>query len=165
MTHDDLDPSTTIDKRPMFLTILCVLTFIGSGIGLFNGLMGMLGATFLNLFTPLGDVLSQSLAIFAAALCLLGAFQMWRLKNQGFWLYLVGGVVSSAGVVIHVLSFNTSLSGLNSKLENLDAYPGELGSSVVTFASGLMWLTVIFTVVVNLGFILMYYANKDSLVK
>jgi hypothetical protein len=76
MTSSDLDDSTSIKKRPMFLTVLCVLTFIGSGIGLFNGLMGMLGATFLNLFTPLGDVLAQSLAIFAAALCLFGAFQM-----------------------------------------------------------------------------------------
>ena len=104
--------------RPTFLTVLCILTFIGSGWGLINNLFQ------LAMFTPerlvvqiqqitnmagaeaqpswVSSIMSSSLevlqttimhgkAIYSlAALCavisLIGAFMMYKLKRNGFYL-------------------------------------------------------------------------------
>ena len=110
--------------RPTFLTVLCILTFIGSGWGLINNLFQ------LAMFTPerlvaqiqqittmagtetqpswVSSMLSSSLevlqttimhgkAIYSlAALCavisLIGAFMMYKLKRNGFYLYAVAQI-------------------------------------------------------------------------
>lgn len=164
---DELLDSDAVPKhnRPLFLTVLCVLTFIGSGYGLVDALLGIIGASILDLFTSASGMIAKSLGLLAVSLCLFGAIQMWRLKKQGFWLYALGGFVSMSGVLIHVVSINSSMSRLNTKLETFDAYSSTTGDAVVSVATGFMWLTVFFSVVVNLGFILMYAANKKALVK
>ena len=63
-------------KRPVFLSVLCVLTFIGSGIGFFTSVRGMVGVSVLDLFTPIGDMYAQLLAFFAAIFLL-----VWCLSN------------------------------------------------------------------------------------
>ena len=42
----------TVDTRPTLLTILCILSFIGLGLGIFNGLSGILFGTASNSFQP-----------------------------------------------------------------------------------------------------------------
>ena len=110
--------------RPTFLTVLCILTFIGSGWGLISNLFQ------LAMFTPerlvaqiqqittmagaeaqpswVSSIMSSSLevlqttimhgkAIYSlAALCtvvsLIGAFMMYKLKRNGFYLYVIAQI-------------------------------------------------------------------------
>lgn len=95
--------------RPNLLTVLCILTFIGSGIYFFSNLM-----TFL-LFDEVKAAASEiskiwkqpaiaemfvntSPAFFAwmagiSLLSLAGAVQMWRLRKLGFHLYTVAQIL------------------------------------------------------------------------
>jgi hypothetical protein len=106
-------------KRPKFLTVLCILTFIGVVITLI-GSMGsyFLGRTiaagvadtsnlhiegaelkleetpaFMNAMATFGRLIANiSLisGISSALLCLWGAINMWKLREKGFYIYLAG---------------------------------------------------------------------------
>ena len=81
---ETLDMNQGSNGRPTFLTVLCILTFIGSGLGVLGGLLGMVGTSALGMFAPQGTMLVQILGLAASGLCLYGALQMWGLKKQGF---------------------------------------------------------------------------------
>ena len=84
-------------KRPGFLTTLCILTFIGSGLsfileiyGLIKGGGSLVDAGIIVLFQI---ILIGSLAgLVHWTLFFYGAIKMWALKKQGYMLYLVGCV-------------------------------------------------------------------------
>ena len=108
--------------RPILLTVLCVLTFIGSGFGLFGNLIAMFFAPFTDLFEPSmlddafnhlgnnpGDMIAKEaldLAVLAIenffaivlskfvlfALSLTGAILMFQMKKIGFYLYIAAQV-------------------------------------------------------------------------
>ena len=108
--------------RPILLTVLCVLTFIGSGFGVFANLIAMFAAPFLELFqtsmldeafSHLGNnpgdefvkqaldmallVIDNFLGITLSkfifyALSLVGAIMMFRMKKIGFYLYIVAQI-------------------------------------------------------------------------
>ena len=69
----------TTTTRPAFLTVLCILSYIGCGLSIISSLMTI---------TTLTGILS----LVAALLCLWGVIQMWKLKKMGFYLYLVGEI-------------------------------------------------------------------------
>jgi hypothetical protein len=71
----------TTTTRPTFLTVLCILSYIGCGLSIISSLMQL--AT-----TPLAGVLN----LVASLICLFGVIQMWKLKKMGFYLYLVGEI-------------------------------------------------------------------------
>lgn len=104
--------------RPMFLTVLCILTFIGAGIGILTSIWGALTleTTIANLEASEGafgsfgsgfeDMMSQQaenmrkwgmvnhlLNVFGNVFCLLGALWMWNLKKNGFYVYVIGQIV------------------------------------------------------------------------
>ncbi len=108
--------------RPVLLTVLCVLTFIGSGFGVFGNLMAIFASPFLEFLQPsifeeafshLGNnpgdqfikqaldmgvlVLDNFLGITLSkfifyALSLVGAIMMFQMKKIGFYLYIVAQV-------------------------------------------------------------------------
>ncbi len=158
-------------QRPTFLTVLCVLSFLGSGIGIISNLSGYLNADVQSAFQQekieetkekidkqlddgeegkeLADrMLSDTSAItdpakkkkdalysfFANVLSLAGAVLMFRLKREGFYLYV-------AGILISILSplyvFGT----------------GNLVSMGISIAVGF----------VGIIFILLYYLNLKYL--
>ncbi|PWL24751.1 MAG: hypothetical protein DCO96_13200 [Fluviicola sp. XM-24bin1] len=89
-------------KRPAFLTVLCILTFIGSGLSALIYLLatiafGVVGGMFESI--PGMDVFADAgMAFFAiyfvlAAVSLFGAIQMWKLKKNGFYMYAGANVV------------------------------------------------------------------------
>lgn len=108
--------------RPALLTVLCVLTFIGSGLGLMGNLMSMFIAPFMDFIDPsmFNEALSQlgnnpgdqfarealniaSLAMeniltisvlkfLFSALSIVGAIYMFKLKKIGFYLYIAAQV-------------------------------------------------------------------------
>ena len=91
-------------KRPNLLTILCILTFIGSGISFFSS---FIIAVFYDQFTILAEEFNKSFglpgfemllegqsAFFAVSAIIYvgsisGAFLMWRLKKAGFHVYTI----------------------------------------------------------------------------
>lgn len=134
MTDTTLDTTelNAPKKRPVFLTVLCILTWVGSGLGFLGGLMSLTvlnGAseTFANLErtsrvnTEFGTMpsleeyifwtnLQNITALLVAGLCIFGAILMWQLKKTGFFLYLAGCVIS---LVVSIMAIGVLMpSGL-----------------------------------------------------
>ncbi len=87
-------------KRPGFLTVLCILTFIGSGLGVLFSLLGIFGLGAMNSFlSNYGGVTAEAgmlkpilMTIFSAA-SLYGAVMMWQLKKMGYYLYVAAQIL------------------------------------------------------------------------
>lgn len=92
-----------VKKRPVFLTVLCILTFIGSGLGLLFGLLALVAAGYIQGIidsipgmTELGagvGIFNLVLAVILSAASLYGAILMWQLKKIGFFLYVAAQVI------------------------------------------------------------------------
>jgi hypothetical protein len=113
--EETLENNNEIQERPMFLKVLCILTFVGSGMGILaaiygaltiettiktlefsQGLMGGFNASFgidydaLLEVTKKWGLTTQLLNLLGSALCLFGALMMWKLKKSGFYIYVLG---------------------------------------------------------------------------
>jgi len=79
--------------RPGFLTALCILTFIGSGLGVLFMILFTVGmGALMDAIPGLGAITEAGTAYFGvsaflAAASLYGAIQMWGLKKMGFFIY------------------------------------------------------------------------------
>ncbi len=102
-------------KRPTFITVLCILSFVGIAISLIGGIMNYFtysalastGDMFGGLKTDAGEDLNNAMNAMAGALgmdygkmataalvqallnlpILLGVLMMWKQKKTGFWVY------------------------------------------------------------------------------
>lgn len=122
-------------KRPAFLSVLCILSFIGGGLMvlfsiflfLFAGDMKTMiqGSEYYMQSYVAGDnaVLNAFMILVVSAASLYGAIRMWHLEKMGFWVYLV------AQFVAMFLTFN------------------------------------MLTIFINAVFVLLYYLNYKYLVK
>jgi hypothetical protein len=109
---DMMQMETGFKTRPTFLTVLCILSFVGIGLIMFSGLINLLtnsGSTVLRLFqnseSPFGTIIENPdefvsttfivnlVGFFAALVCLTGVVMMWKLKRTGFYIYAVGEIV------------------------------------------------------------------------
>ncbi len=103
-------------KRPQFITVLCILTFIGCALAFFGAIWGYFSikasaAMLENMGSAEGDsfgmmsgiqetmikavenaVPNMIIGILCSLLCLYGALQMWKLKKMGFFIYAVGEI-------------------------------------------------------------------------
>lgn len=89
-------------KRPVFLTVLCILTFVGSGLGLLTSLLMVVGVgALMDLLGGFGGgVMGGGVAYFGvaalmAAASLYGAIMMWKLKKMGFYIYTGSNVIAA----------------------------------------------------------------------
>lgn len=121
----------TPPARPAFLTVLCILTFVGSGFGLISALFGLMfsgmnDASFQMMErsmenNPFADsfgfnfeemarwtAYSQWANLVGSALCLTGALMMWKLKKIGFFLYIPGWIIP---VTISAIAMQYIMSG------------------------------------------------------
>lgn len=148
MSEDILDQSTGggVNERPTFLTVLCILTFIGSGLGVLGGLLSLVGVGALGGF---GSNVATGGGLFyvwgilnlaAAGLCLFGAIKMWNLEAQGFMLYVAGAGLAIVVSILNVLTMN-----------------------IPSFMAGSIYFGVAIGVAINIAFIIMYNANKHAL--
>ncbi len=123
--------------RPTLLTVLCILTFIGSGLSLIlflltAALFGVM-VDYLKSIPGMGAITGAGVGYFVvmfilAAVSLFGAIKMWGLKKIGFYLYtaaqvlmiivpfilLSGASVNVFGIIITLLFI--ILYGLNLKV-------------------------------------------------
>ena len=105
MEEHNPEPGTEINpKRPVLLTILCILTFIGSGL---NFVSSFLITVFFNTFQSVAGEISKAFNLPAMDMILnarpdyflvssliyacsaFGALEMWKLHKRGFHLYTV----------------------------------------------------------------------------
>lgn len=116
-------------KRPVFVTVLCILTFVGAGFGIISGIIGLftmgameeltssitdmdeafeteIGMDFQNMYR--WSKIAQILALVGSVLCLAGALFMWHLKKSGFFIYVLGQVLPIIGTF---LTMNSMFSG------------------------------------------------------
>jgi hypothetical protein len=96
------------EKRPTFLSVLCILTFIGSGLNAFSNLMVFLffdasmkfAAEMVKTFKIAGmepfldakPIYFVSTAIINA-LAVAGAIWMWQLRKHGFHIYTISQIL------------------------------------------------------------------------
>jgi hypothetical protein len=98
----------TNPKRPVLLTILCILTFVGGGLNLVSSFLICL---FYNAFQAIAGDISKSFDLpsmdmilnakpafflvssFFYAFSVFGAFEMWKLRKRGFHLYTISQIL------------------------------------------------------------------------
>ncbi len=105
-------------KKPELLTILCILTFIGSGFGAFSFLMitmsyeesmAVLKESHFNL-PGIEMFLSANYGFFLTgtilySTSLLGAIQMWKLRKIGFHLYVIAQILLIFMPMVYIKSY------------------------------------------------------------
>ena len=105
-----------VPKRPQFITVLCILTFIGSALGIIGAIYGYFSAkASATMFETMGNggdsygmmaelqetarkavenaLPNLIIGVVCSLLCLFGAIQMWQLKKMGFYIYTVGEII------------------------------------------------------------------------
>jgi len=96
----------TTNQRPTFLTVLCILTFIATGLGLLFGLIGLVAAGAIESFSQYlpvgvdGGIFKAIITLVLVAASLYGAIQMWKLKKLGFYIY------AGTNVIMLILGFS-----------------------------------------------------------
>jgi hypothetical protein len=124
--------ATELVKRSKFLSVLCILSFIGNGIGIFQGLIlwsmtGIFAKIFTGITQNLNNVpnifnyISWAALIFiiSSITCLAGALLMWKLKKIGFFLYLLGEVAPTITIFLFFASLDfpgSTMVGLTNSL-------------------------------------------------
>lgn len=119
---ENLDTTTGTPQRPVFLTVLCILSFIAAGISIIGlaigsaakGAVETAGASIdysqIEGMEGMQEIQSQAQAAFswpsmigAIVLTLIGLFgviKMWKLQKQGYYIYTGAAVV---GMILPVV--------------------------------------------------------------
>lgn len=99
--------------RPTFLTVLCILSFIGAGLTIILAIVAVLGMAAITAGAANIGAAGENAGaltmmwVWTAALVamvivsLIGVIKMWKLKKQGFFLYTGASV---AGIIIGLIS-------------------------------------------------------------
>lgn len=163
---DTLDTPVGAGKRPTFLTVLCILTFVGSGLGVLGGFLGLIGTSAFAMFAPQGTMIVQIIGLVAALLCLFGAIKMWGLYKQGFLIYVLGSLLSIVGSVVSALTIKSMMNQTISTFEGLDPqFDATFNNAATSLATSAAWTAVVTTVVINVVFIVLYNLNRKHLTK
>lgn len=129
LLDEEIAENTIPKQRPVFLTVLCILTFCGAGFAIISSLFSILtfgqlensmsemnnafsdtgmGVDFVNSYRWMK--ISYVLNLVGALLCLAGALFMWKLKKFGFYIYILGQVLPIIGSFMTMNSmFNNSI--------------------------------------------------------
>lgn len=155
-------------KRPVFLTVLGILSFIGIGFAVIGGIFGVIGIGGLRtMYEGLlsmggtdnaaakealdsalsGMQMSSIISIIAALICLVGVIMMWKLKKKGFYIYTVAEL---AGPIVSWFLMSSATEKLT---EVAGSSASMMGGGMFAAAGGVMG--IIFAVV----FIVLYGLN------
>jgi hypothetical protein len=129
MDELQLDDVRSIDQekeRSSFLTVICILSFVGNGLGIAQGfLVFSLAGFYYRMFHSVaavgqGTLKSQMrtvdsvinavswfgiIVLLSSIVCLIGAILMWRLKKIGYMLYVPFQMIPVVYFVFSLLSF------------------------------------------------------------
>jgi len=114
--------TTETAKRPGFLTVLCILSFIAAGISIIFLILGMgvKGAVESNGIDMDAQMASAGVSEAAAAFSwpsmlssivltiigLVGVIMMWKLKKMGFYIYVGTGLLGILMPIVFGASFS-----------------------------------------------------------
>lgn len=162
-TNETVTTTTTTvvteKKRPAFLTVLCILTFIGSAWGIISALV----------MTDPGLKSYASYYYWVVLLLnlgtLFGAFMMWQLKKGGLYLYTISNLAGIVLMWVVVKGYISSLiapSVTNVETGNarFDAMASSMSSSMV---EGAMNTALILGTVFPVLFLILYWVNAKHL--
>lgn len=112
-------------KRPDLLKLLCILTFIGSGLASVSNLfiylsfdeILLLKDEYTQILPEMETILSGGKRFFLTGfflytISLVGAFNMWKLRKIGFHLYTVAQLFILIMPVVFIKSYPFSFIGL-----------------------------------------------------
>jgi len=121
MSEEITDSTVEPGKRPVFLTVLCILSFIAAGFGILGyitaitamGAVSSVGSSAMDALEGMEGVDMDAIeslkstapsagmtwayiivGFLTTIVSLLGVLKMWKLKKQGFMLYVGASVVS-----------------------------------------------------------------------
>lgn len=147
-------------QRPSFLTTLCILSFIMSGIMILLGIWGVIKSLMplsaeeqmaIDMMKGMGNDISamvknptkEILSLVAQLLSLFGVIMMWKTKKIGFYIY------TAAELIPYILTI--AMSGL----AGINAMAGAFG----TAAAAAAYIVLILMFLIDAAFIIMYAVN------
>ena len=128
-TTDSTGTTAEAGKRPVFLTVICILSFIAAGFGILGYIgaitaMGVASAAAgaiegmegMEEIVSAGPSMGMTWAyiivgFLTTIVALMGVLKMWKLKKQGFMLYAGATVVSIIMGIVYS-GFGASISGI-----------------------------------------------------
>ena len=128
-TTESTGSTAEAGKRPMFLTVICILSFIAAGFGILGYIgaitaMGVAGAAVgaLEGMEGMEEIASAGpgmgmtwayiiVGFLTTIVALMGVLKMWKLKKQGFMLYAGATVVSIIMGIVYS-GFGASIAGI-----------------------------------------------------
>lgn len=114
---DELETNPEV-RRPLFLTVLCILTWIGSGIMLLYYIFIFWGVAFLANTLAKGTGVSSWLnltliiGLISQLFTIAGSILIWHLRKWGFVIYTIGELVPSL-LSIYMYAFLLNTTGAN----------------------------------------------------
>jgi len=113
-------------ERPTFLTVLCILSFIGVGFVVISNIVALIGGGVSKAILETSEevmeametveevpVVGESVSkivsnastmapinIIAALVVLVGVLMMWRLKKTGYYIYIVGEIAPVIALIV-----------------------------------------------------------------
>lgn len=113
-------------ERPTFLTVLCILSFIGVGIVVISNIVALIGGGVSKAIMEsseevmeametveevpvVGESVSKivssastiaAINLIAALVVLVGVFMMWSLKKTGYYIYIVGEIAPVIALIV-----------------------------------------------------------------
>ncbi len=145
-------------KRPTFLTVLCILTFIGSGWGIISSLvMKDPGLTeyagyyyWVVLLLNLGT--------------LYGALQMWKLKKMGLYIWTAAEVLSIVLMWVVIKGYIASLTApVMDGIEGSDEFSSLMQTGSSAMIEGVMNTALMIGSIFPAVFVVLYWLNAKHL--
>ena len=165
-TNTSFEEAMSAPKRPQFLTVLCVLSFIMCAFLFLSGVWNAIQNTPEHLlesaeqvrsFSPeMADQIEQQavamqestymqirpyLDLVFVLITFLGVLMMWKLNKKGFWLYLVGELAPYLGLIF---AAKETMAMMNSS-----GKAGQIGGAIA----------IVLMVIFDIAFIAMYAVN------
>lgn len=147
-------------KRPTFLTVLCILTFIGSGWGAISSVaMQTPELTAYASYYPWVMLVLNLGTLF-------GALQMWKMKKTGLYIWTACEVISVVLMWVVVKGFVSSqLSpAMDTAMEGMDDnFSRALSSGANSMLEGTMNMMLMIGSIFPALFVVLYWVNAKHL--
>ena len=121
ITEPFLTEKNVTTKRPKLLTVLCILSFIGSGfmavafllLSVTAGALASVLSSIPGLVETLGGGMAFIIISFVlSAISFFGVLQMWKLKKSGFLIYSASQMIFFIIPLLMISAYEFSVFGL-----------------------------------------------------
>ena len=152
---DVLDETASEAKRPTFLTVLCILTFIGSGWGILSSLAFQ------------DETISGYAGYYYWVVLLLnvgtlyGAIQMWKMQKMGLYIWTIAELLGV--VLMWVVVKGATAAIVGAATDDLEAAGGTVAAGANDIIQAAMNMVLILGTIFPAVFVLLYWLNAKHL--